>query len=77
MSPLSWVSLASTETVGAGGQGRRQPGRSGFSGQAGSQEAEAAPLRAENARLLKAEKEWQLEREILRRAAQYFAKEMK
>lgn len=49
----------------------------GGSGQAGSQEAEVARLRAENARLLKAEKEWQLEREILRRAAQYFAKEMK
>lgn len=40
-------------------------------------QAELARLRAENARLLKAEKEWQLEREILRRAAQYFAKEMK
>ncbi|MFF1343327.1 transposase [Streptomyces sp. NPDC058290] len=39
--------------------------------------SEVAWLRAENARLLKAEKEWQLEREILRRAAQYFAKEMK
>lgn len=49
----------------------------GGSGQAGSHEAEVARLRAENARLLKAEKEWQLEREILRRAAQYFAKEMK
>jgi transposase len=49
----------------------------GGSGQAGYQEAEVARLRAENARLLKAEKEWQLEREILRRAAQYFAKEMK
>lgn len=36
-----------------------------------------ARLRAENARLLKAEKEWQPEREILRRAAQYPAKEMK
>jgi hypothetical protein len=40
-------------------------------------EAELVRLRAETARLLKAEKEWQLEREILRRAAQYFAKEMK
>jgi transposase len=30
-------------------------------------------LRAENARLRGAEKEWQLEREILRRAAAYFA----
>ena len=34
---------------------------------------ELARLRAENARLLKAEQEWQLEREILRRAAAYFA----
>lgn len=40
-------------------------------------ESELARLRAENARLVKAEKEWQLEREILRRAAAYFAKEMK
>jgi transposase len=46
----------------------------GGSGQAGSQEAR---LPAKNARLLKAEKEWQLEREILNRAAQYPAKEMK
>jgi transposase len=38
---------------------------------------EVARLRAENARLLKAEKEWQLEREILRRAAAYFAREVK
>ncbi|PWI04923.1 hypothetical protein DIZ27_42310 [Streptomyces sp. NWU339] len=37
---------------------------------------EPARLRAENARLLKAEKEWQLEREILRRAAAYFAREV-
>lgn len=37
----------------------------------------SADERAELARLRKAEKEWQLEREILRRAAQYFAKEMK
>jgi transposase-like protein len=34
---------------------------------------ELARLRAENARLRGAEKEWQLEREILRRAAAYFA----
>ncbi|MFF3129781.1 transposase [Streptomyces sp. NPDC057908] len=40
-------------------------------------EAELARLRAENARLAKAEKEWQMEREILRRAAAYFAREMK
>ncbi len=45
--------------------------------QAGVAEDELARLRAENARLIKAEKEWQLEREILRRAAAYFAKEMK
>lgn len=38
---------------------------------------ELARLRAENARLLKAEKEWQLEREMLRRAAAYFAREVK
>ncbi|GGL04928.1 transposase [Streptomyces flaveus] len=38
---------------------------------------ELVRLRAENARLAKAEKEWQLEREILRRAAAYFAREMK
>ncbi|MCF3134188.1 transposase [Streptomyces olivochromogenes] len=34
---------------------------------------ELARLRAENQRLLKTEKEWQLERAILRRAAAYFA----
>ncbi|MBT2544845.1 transposase [Streptomyces sp. ISL-44] len=38
-------------------------------------EAEQARLRAENARLAKAEKEWQLERETLRRAAAYFARD--
>lgn len=38
---------------------------------------ELTRLRAENARLLRAEKEWQLEREILRRAAAYFAREVK
>src|SRR5688500_18842955 len=37
-------------------------------------EAEPARLRAENTRLLTEEKEWQLEREILRRAAAYFAR---
>jgi transposase len=36
-----------------------------------------ARLRAENSRLREAEKEWELEREILRRAAACFAKEMK
>ncbi|GJF25453.1 transposase [Streptomyces sp. HO565] len=43
----------------------------------GSSAEELARLRAENARLLKAEKEWQLEREILRRAAASFAREVK
>ncbi|MDQ1005622.1 hypothetical protein QFZ82_000127 [Streptomyces sp. V4I23] len=38
---------------------------------------ELARLRAENVRLLKAEQEWRLEREILRRAAAYFAQEVK
>jgi transposase len=42
-----------------------------------SRDGELARLRAENGRLRKAEKEWELEREILRRAAAYFAKEMK
>ncbi|MFF0795025.1 transposase [Streptomyces spiralis] len=36
---------------------------------------ELARLRAENGRLRKAKKEWELEREILRRAARYFAGE--
>ncbi|OIK07789.1 transposase [Streptomyces monashensis] len=43
----------------------------------GSEAEEPARLRAENARLLKAEKEWQLEREILRRAAACFTREVK
>ncbi|MFJ2478456.1 hypothetical protein ACIOWI_36980 [Streptomyces sp. NPDC087659] len=38
---------------------------------------EMARLGAENARLLRAEQEWHLEREILRRAAAYFAREVK
>lgn len=42
-----------------------------------SRDEEPVRLRAENGRLSKAEKEWELEREILRRAAQYFAKEMR
>ncbi|MFF1343712.1 transposase [Streptomyces sp. NPDC058290] len=42
-----------------------------------SRDEELARLRAENGRLRKAEKEWEVEREILRRAAAYFAKEMK
>ena len=43
----------------------------------GSPAEELARLRAENARPLKAEKEWQPEREILRRAAACFAREVK
>ncbi|MBW8799086.1 MAG: transposase [Streptomyces sp.] len=42
-----------------------------------SRDEELARLRAENGRLRKAEKEWELEREILRRAAAYFAREVK
>jgi transposase len=43
----------------------------------GSPAEELARLRAENARLLMAEQEWQLEREILRQAAACFAREVK
>lgn len=55
------------------------PGHPGAGAGAGAGEAEElARLRAENARLLKAEKEWHLQREILRRAAAaYFAREVK
>ncbi|GHG45125.1 transposase [Streptomyces hydrogenans] len=49
------------------------PGRRDTAGEA----EEPARLRAENARLLKAEKESHLERETLRRAAAYFAQEAK
>lgn len=55
--------------------GRPAPGPPG--GTALSPAEELARLRAENKRLLKAEKEWQLEREILRRAAAYFARQVK
>lgn len=60
-------------------QGReRHPGGVGAAGAVAEPVAdELARLREENARLVKAEREWQLEREILRRAAQYFAKEMR
>ncbi|MGW4805173.1 transposase [Kitasatospora sp. NPDC004272] len=40
-------------------------------------QALSADERAELARLGKAEREWQVEKEILRRAAAYFAREMK
>ncbi|MFE0700930.1 hypothetical protein [Streptomyces sp. NPDC058872] len=54
-------------------------------GRAGGRDSEAAEslneelvrLRAELGRLRRAEREWEFEREILRRAAQYFAKEMR
>ncbi|MFI5770966.1 hypothetical protein ACIA74_20865 [Streptomyces sp. NPDC051658] len=56
---------------------RDADGRPATVGASQDTEAELARLRAENARLAKAEKEWQLEREMLRRAAVYFAREMK
>ncbi|MFD9459235.1 hypothetical protein ACFWBC_40055 [Streptomyces sp. NPDC059985] len=56
---------------------RDADGRPAATGAPQDTEAELARLRAENARVAKAEKEWQLEREILRRAAAYFAREMK
>ncbi|MEU1056961.1 transposase [Streptomyces sp. NPDC005876] len=43
----------------------------------GGEAEEPARLRAENVRLLKAEKEWRLERGILRRAATCFAREVR
>ena len=62
----SWVRQAD-ELAGRGerGQAVEAPGE------------ELVRLRAENTRLRKAEAEWQLEREILRRAAAYFAREVK
>ncbi|MEV7955805.1 hypothetical protein [Streptomyces sp. NPDC088141] len=56
---------------------RDADGRPVAAGASHDTEAELARLRAENARLAKAEEEWQLEREILRRAAAYSAREMK
>ncbi|ANZ21725.1 hypothetical protein SNOUR_42500 [Streptomyces noursei ATCC 11455] len=60
-------------------QADEQAGRThSFGGQnPESRGEELARLCAENSRLRKAEKEWELEREILRWAAAYFAKEMK
>ena len=58
-------------------QADEQAGRSRGGGAVEDQGEELARLRAELGRLRKAEAEWQLEREILRRAAQYFAKEMR
>jgi transposase len=59
-------------------QADEQAGRAS-SGEAASEsrDEEIVRLRAELGRLRKTEKEWELEREILRRAAQYFAKEMR
>jgi transposase len=42
-----------------------------------SRDEEPGRLHAENGRLRRAEKEWELEREILRRAAAFFARKMK
>lgn len=64
----SWVRQAD------GQDGRAEGSRSEPSGV--SRDEELARLRAENGRLRKAGREWELEREILRRAAQYFAAEM-
>lgn len=64
----SWVRQADE-------QAGRGPARGGAAVE--SRDEELARLRAELGRLRKAEKEWELEREILRRAAQYFAKEMR
>ncbi len=64
----SWVRQAD-EQAGRGHSHSDQTGE--------SRDEELARLRAENGRLRQAEKEWELEREILRRAAAYFAKEMK
>ncbi len=60
-------------------QGDEQAGRAAGSGEMGSEgrDEELVRLRAEVGRLRKAEKEWELEREILRRAAKYFAREMR
>jgi transposase len=63
----SWVRQADEQ---AGRGNRDEPVAEG-------RDEELARLRAENGRLRRAEKEWELEREILRRAAQYFAKEMR
>ncbi|MEU4878045.1 transposase [Streptomyces sp. NPDC021608] len=64
----SWVRLADEHAGRDHGRDERS---------AESREEELARLRAESGRLRKAEKEWELEREILRRAAAYVAKEMK
>jgi transposase len=55
---------------------RDADGRPAAAGAPADAADELVRLRAENARPAKAEKEGQLEREILRRAAAYFAREM-
>ncbi|MEU6540946.1 transposase [Streptomyces sp. NPDC047000] len=56
---------------------RDADGRPVVAGASQDTEAEPARLRAENARLAGAEKEWHPEREIPCRAAAYFARETK
>jgi transposase len=63
----SWVRQADEQA------GRSRSGEATAEGR----DEELIRLRAELGRLRKAEAEWQLEREILRRAAQYFAREMR
>jgi transposase len=59
-------------------QADERAGRScGSEARVEGRDEELARLRAEFGRLCKAEAEWQLEREILRRAARYFAREMR
>ncbi|GAA1040139.1 transposase [Streptomyces murinus] len=62
----TWIRKDSEESASAGSDGGGP-----------SPAEELARLREENKRLRKAEAEWQLEREILRRAAAYFAREVK
>lgn len=58
-------------------QADEQAGRARSGAAVEDRDEELSRLRAELGRLRRAEAEWQLEREILRRAAQYFAKEMR
>ncbi len=64
----SWV----RDAEGRAGRAEPTPAGDGESVQ-----VELARLRAENTRLARAEKEWHLEREILRRAAAYSARKVK
>jgi transposase len=64
----SWVRQADEQAGRAAGSGEKG---------SGSCDEELVRLRAELGRLRRAEEEWELEREILRRAAQYFAREMR